>query len=90
MRVDICHLRRTSFHSCTNITDVGMSAIADNCPLLNKINISWFKYITDIRVLAAVQNCPYLCYIYRSDCVSISYDILSTLRVSYLRLCIHR
>ena len=61
--VDICHLRRINLSDCTNITDIGVSAVACTSRLLNKIDISDCYQVTDVGVSAIANNCRELCYI---------------------------
>ena len=62
------------------ISDMGVLALADNCPLLNNIVISGCSKITDVGVSAVADNCPELWNINLSDCTEIS-DILSHIKI---------
>ena len=54
---DICHLERICLFDCTNITDIGVSAIA---PLLNTIKLIGCSLVSDKGVSAIGNNCPLL------------------------------
>ena len=53
-------LRRIRLSNCEGITDIGLSALGDNCCLLKELNISSCKNITDIGVSALGVGCPLL------------------------------
>ena len=58
--LDVYHLRRISFHGCSRITDIGISAIACTFRLLNTIDIPDCSQITDVGISAIADNCPEL------------------------------
>ena len=54
------------------MTDIGVLAIAQHCPLLNIINLSYCRLITDIGVSAIAQHnsdhtCPSNILLFYSD-----------------------
>ena len=72
-------LRRMSLIGCTKITDVGVSAVAQNCPLLSNINVSYCRSISDTALSAIAHDCPLLREINVSGCNQITNVGLSAL-----------
>ena len=54
------------------ITDIGILAIANSCPLLSNIELSECKKITDIGISAIAHGCPLLSSINLEDCDEIT------------------
>ena len=66
---DICHLERICLVDCTNITDIGVSAIA---PLLNTIKLIGCSLVSDIGVSAIGNNRPLLNIMNLAGCSLVS------------------
>ena len=46
-----------------NVTDVGISALGEGCPLLSSIDLSGCGKVTDIGISAICWGCPLFCNI---------------------------
>ena len=57
---------------CHQISDIGVSAIAQGCPLLTSINLERCESISDVGVSAIAQGCPLLTLIRLDRCERIS------------------
>ena len=53
---------------CGNITDAGLSALAQGCPQLTSINLECCRKMTDAGVSALARGCPQLTSINLSGC----------------------
>ena len=84
-RSGICGLRRISLQGCSNITDIGISAIACNCLQLNNIYICGCKKITDVGVSATAHNCSALTTIilFRVSAIGPNCPFLNSIDISY-------
>jgi hypothetical protein len=47
-------------NGCPNITDAGLRAVAQNCPLLERVDLSHSAAVTDATLLALGQTCHHL------------------------------
>ena len=65
-------LSNINFSDCKKISDIGISAIANSCPLLKNIDFCKCYQITDMGLSALAHRCPLLVNIKFSDCNKIS------------------
>ena len=80
---ETCPCTRNVDLSRSRITDGGVSALAQGCPLLTSINLSGSRNITDAGILALAQGCSALKVINLSRCSNIRRLILNDLRSEY-------
>jgi hypothetical protein len=78
-----CHLQSINLHACSDVTDVGIAAVASNCSKLQSI-ILYACNITDESVRSLVLKCSNL----QSICLSawyiskISKNVLQQMRTT--------
>ena len=57
-------MRSINLDCCDDITDIGLLALADSCPLFDNISLSECDRITDVGVSAIAHGCPFLTSIF--------------------------
>ena len=60
LNINLSNLTFFDIGCCLSVTDVGLSAIARNCPLLTSLSLLVCSAVSDIGVLAITQGCPHL------------------------------
>ena len=58
----------TILDTSLNIDDAVIIALADRCPALTQINVSWCTNLTDAAIIALAEHCPTLTVIDVSYC----------------------
>jgi hypothetical protein len=54
------NLRAVVLHACTGITSASLIAIAENCPCITKIDLSYGSSFSERSLLQVAQHCPHL------------------------------